>query len=408
MQRPQIAKSNSLRYTGPTAAAIAAQLPGNHVPDSHGRRRLRGICHGHGDRPDSTSLVIQDRPEGGINVWCWAGCSRQTIITAIEQATGFVIWEAWERNGGLPAAARTRKPNGPVVPSSGAKSEFSPEKTQMARKSGDLQRIASELWNLRTLPIPSDEHHPARLWMAARNLWRPDLPPPGAIRWLPGEAHFQGKGKHTGAGSLVALIAEPEAWQAAWPGLPVPRGVQLVAIDAQGAPALDRPAEAGGLGKRSIGQTTNAVVVLGCPDLSLAKEAARVAEGLADALALASRYPGPAIATLGTATMAGSNLGSWLATCSAGVTVHADADGSGEAAARKLRRNVLAAGGTANARLPARGKDAGEAAAASPFGPLPDGWIEYAATLVETTEWPRWEMARQAVTVLSEVTEGEA
>ena len=145
--------------------------------------------------------------------------------------------------------------------------------------------------------------------------------------------------------------------------------------------------------------------MFGCPDLSAAIEPVRVAEGLADALALASRYSGPAIATLGTATMAGQSLGSWLATCSAGVTVHADADGSGEAAARKLRRHVLAANGTASARMPACGKDAGEAAAANPFGPLPEEWTAYAATLIETTGWPRWEVARQAVTTLSELSE---
>ena len=407
MQELRTPRRTSRRYTGPNVATIAALLPGSHRPDSQGRRRLRGICHGHGDRPDSASLVIQDRPEGGISVRCWAGCDRQTIISALERATGLVIWEAWE-NSELPLGNRgATKPSGARSTGTGQKPDAPASHDKQAGKAGSMQGIARELWSRRTLPIPTDERHPARLWLAARNLWRPELPPPAALRWLPGEAHFQGNGKHTGAGSLVALVAAPQAWQDAWPDLPPPQAIQLVAIDAYGNPALDRPAEVGGLGKRSIGQTTNAVVVFGCPDLSATMEPVRVAEGMADALALASRYPGPAIATLGTATMAAQSLGAWLATCPAGVTVHADADGSGEAAARKFRRNVLAAGGIASARLPARGKDAGEAAVASPFGPLPEGWTEYAATLVETTGWPRWEVARQAVTMLSDVTEEE-
>ena len=84
----------------------------------------------------------------------------------------------------------------------------------------------------------------------------------------------------------------------AWPGLPEPQAVELIAVDRDGTPALDRPANAGGLGKRTHGPKSGAVVVFGCPDLTLAMGPVRVGEGVADALALASRYPGPAVATL--------------------------------------------------------------------------------------------------------------
>ena len=208
------------------------------------------------------------------------------------------------------------------------------------------------------------------------------------------------RGKHTGAGSLVALAAPPEAWTAAWPNLPAPHAVQLIAIDAQGAPALDRPADAGGLGKRSIGSTTGLIVVFGCPDLSEALEPVRVAEGVADALALASRYPGPAVATLGTSAMTGDDLPRWLAAAAAGTVVHVDADTGGEDSARQLRRRIQALGGTVRAVLPAEGKDAAESAALRPFQDLPEGWEDYAATLRDTTSWPRWEIARQAVTMM--------
>lgn len=262
--------------------------------------------------------------------------------------------------------------------------------------------MARRTWDHDTKQIPTDPTHPARRWLAARNLWRPELPPPGVLRWLPAETHYQGRGQHTGAGSLVALAAPPLAWSVAWPALPPLQAVQLIAVDALGTPALDRPEDSGGLGKRSIGATTGAIVLFGYPNLASALEPVRVAEDLADALALATRYPGAAVATLGTSTMAGEELAAWLATCPAGVAVHADGDAGGEGAPRQLRRNIRAAGGTARALLPARGKDAAEAASAAPFGPLPDGWIDYAKTLQETTDWPRWEIARQAVTLLTE------
>lgn len=100
------------RYTGPTARQLAALLPGSSRPDSHGRWRFRGLCHGHGDRPDSASLVLQDRPGGGFSVKCWAGCDRPTIIAALEQASGLQIWDAWE--GAEPPGSGTGAENRPI------------------------------------------------------------------------------------------------------------------------------------------------------------------------------------------------------------------------------------------------------------------------------------------------------
>ena len=83
-------------YTGPTAATVASRLPGGTGrPDSAGRYRVRGFCHGHGDKRDSASLSIQDRDQGGLLVTCFVGCDRQTIIAALERATGLTIWQAW-------------------------------------------------------------------------------------------------------------------------------------------------------------------------------------------------------------------------------------------------------------------------------------------------------------------------
>ena len=96
-----------------------------------------------------------------------------------------------------------------------------------------------------------------RRWLANRRLWRPELPLPAAVRWAPAT------GQHTGAGSIVALAPPPVAWAAAWPELPTVAAVQLVHVDAQGQPALDRPAEAGGREKRAMGMLQGAAVVLG-------------------------------------------------------------------------------------------------------------------------------------------------
>ena len=252
-------------------------------------------------------------------------------------------------------------------------------------------------------PIPTSPDHPARRWLAARNLWRPELPTPGALRWLPAADHYQGRGPHLGAGSLVALAAPPESWQEAWPGLPAPQAVQLVAIDATGEPTLDRPAQAGGLGKRTIGTATGSVVLFGNPILAESSAPVRVAEGLADALALTSRYPGPALATLGTSTMQGRSLAEWIAGAAAGVVVHADADTAkngrppaGAGAARSLCRQVESYGGQAAAFLPASGKDPADAARNEPFGQLEEGWVNYARQLQQETDWPGWEISRQA------------
>ena len=181
--------------------------------------------------------------------------------------------------------------------------------------------------------------------------------------------------------------------------------MQLIAVDRDGAPALDRPAENGGLGKRRYGSTADLIVVFGNPVLSEAISPVRVTEGVADALALASRHSGPAVATLGTTGMAkeeGGSLVGWLAVSAAGTVIHAGA--GGELNARQLRRQIIVtAGGRVAAVLPTLGKDAAEAAAGLPFTVLPTGWEDYAKTLTETTRWPRWEIARQASCILSQV-----
>ena len=272
-----------------------------------------------------------------------------------------------------------------------------------------LRRIgwARSWWEASQL-IPTSPENPARRWLGNRRLWRPELPLPAAVRWAPAT------GQHTGAGTIVALAAQPVAWATAWPELPNVAAVQLVHVDAQGQPALDRPAEAGGREKRTIGMLRGAAVVLGNPLLPEASATAHVAEGLADALALASRVEGTAVAALGTSGLMEQDqlLAQWLAGSAQGVRIHCDADEpkqgrppAGRRAAAVLMVAVNEAGGRALIVPPAPGsKDYADECAQGPeFGPLPEGWEDYAKTLRETTDWPRWEIARVATNILQEL-----
>ena len=251
-----------------------------------------------------------------------------------------------------------------------------------------------------TEAIPKDVVHPARRWFTNRNLWRPEVEAPTPLRWLP--ASRTHPGPHTGAGSLVALLAKPTAWAEAWPRLPSPQAVEIIAVDRDGKPALDRPQQEDGLGKRTLGAKTGAVLILGNPLLTNIEASVRVAEGVADALALAARFTGPAVASMGDAGMTADGFSEWLASAAGGVVIHADNDEPGQAAASRLCGAVRIHGGTARAVLPPQGKDAGVVARDNPFAPLTQSWPGYADTLAEVNGWPRWEAQRQAALQMEE------
>ena len=260
--------------------------------------------------------------------------------------------------------------------------------------------LPARIW-AETEAIPNDAGHPARRWVSDRNLWRPEVRTPAPLRWLP--ASRTRPGPHTGAGSLVALLAQPAAWTEAWPHLPTPQAVEIIAVSATGQPALDRPAPEGGLGKRTLGAKAGAVLVLGNPLLGDAQAPVRVAEGVADALAIAARFPGPAIASMGDAGMNAGGFAEWLAWSGSGVVIHSDNDDAGQAAASRLCGAVRIHGGTSRAVLPPQGKDAGVVSSINPFASLAESWPSYADTLAEMNRWPLWEAQRQAALLMEEV-----
>ena len=244
--------------------------------------------------------------------------------------------------------------------------------------------------------IPRQAEHPVRRWLARRHLWHPEIPVPDGLRWLPAVAERR---RHSGVGSIVVLVAEPVEWSLSWPQLPPPQGVQLIAVAPDGM-AAELETRSGWLGKQSRGVLTDCVAVFGNPIWEEATVPVRIAEGAADTLALASRYAGPALATLGTGAMRSDSLSSWLASAPQGAVIHCDDDPGGQRAAADLRRAVRTAGGRCVAVLPAA-DDAKDPAAAAAFFPpltgLPPEWRDYAVTLRDCNPtWPAWEVYRQA------------
>lgn len=248
-------------------------------------------------------------------------------------------------------------------------------------------------------PIPRCDH-PARRWFQHRNLWRPEVEAPHPLRWLPAGKTFPGP--HLGAGSIVALLAPPSAWITAWPGLPHPMAVEIIAIDDQGFPSKDRPSDLGGLEKRTLGNKRGCVLLLGAPGTGPRKEPVRVAEGMADALALAARFSGLSLATMGDAGMKAVDLALWLSTLDQETVIHADNDSPGREAANRLVLALKGLGVPARAVLPPCGKDAADTAAHRPFLDLRGGWQEYSDRLTAKYGWPRWESQRQAAILMGD------
>jgi hypothetical protein len=342
------------------------------------RDRLRIPCPAHGGTNPNLELKVAGNR---ISAVCFSqSCSYRDIAQAIEAKFGISIGRGHNEENTL---ARTeRRPASPK------------------RVHHDLRTYALKLWRL-SIPIPRSSDHPARKWLANRNLWRPELPLPGPVRWISAE-HLNHD--YLGAGAIITMAAQPTSWTQAWPNLPELSCIQLVFVAQDGSPAMDR-----GLTKRTYAAVQDAVVVLGCPLLEQTTAPVDVAEGLADALALASRSPAPAVATLGTSGMNSAIIADWLATSPA-TRVWADRDEAkagrappGQRHGRELMRLVNDAGGNATAlHTPSPHKDPAAAAASMGFNDPGPAWREYARTLSETTACPRWEIARQAIAICAE------
>ena len=326
------------------AEAIARRLSPSARRSPSGWWPLPGICH---DRRDRPHLGVRDNSgrDGSdvVSVKCWAGCDRDSVRRAIEGATGWRIWGQRIDDSPAPRTSAT---------------------TQNRETPRDRTEYARQLWAA-SFRIDQDPDHPVRRWVARRGLyWPAPVPLPSCIRWLPAGLLSQ---QHQGAGAIVAAFAPHDEWAERWPHLPNPTCIELVHLDAEGLPALDKPAEEGGLGKRSYGIRQGAVCLLGDPRPESAVGLA-IVEGLADALALASRSPETAAAVGGVSGLQADRLLDWLSRWS-GVTVYADDDPDGVDSARRLRR-LLAHRGleTSVYTLAGEHNDPGDYAADNPTG----------------------------------------
>lgn len=198
--------------------------------------------------------------------------------------------------------------------------------------------------------IPPYPAHPARRWLAERCLWWGLLPLPAAVRWLPAFPAegwpYGGRPPQTPA--VLAAAAAPREWEEAWPAVPEPRAVHAIL--------------AGMAGKRTYGPVRGCCVLIGNPDPGSGR--LLIAEGLADALALASRQPGTVAATLTTPPHQGQVFG--YAARWPEVAVYADDDPAGRSAARQLRA-LLEARGIAASAITLTAKDPAAAAAGRPL-----------------------------------------
>ena len=158
-------------------------------------------------------------------------------------------------------------------------------------------------------------------------------------------------------------------------------------------PTKDR----GGLGKRTYGHQRGGVCLIGDPR---AGGQVGVVEGLADALAVAARFPWAVAALCGTAGFRQPETARALVDA-ARVEIWADQDGPGAEAATVLAVGLELAGVPVTARAVARGKDA--AAAAGPFPQVSAALVATeAARAVAADGIPLGEARRQAAALLME------
>ena len=197
-----------------------------------------------------------------------------------------------------------------------------------------------DLWT-KALPITAQSWHPARRWLRNRHLWPPGEPLPPGIRWLPRYAAEPATGC---CGRLLALLAPWPHWeQAAGTGqpLPEPQALQTIAITKAGLPCRDRPEAAGGLDKRTLGPSRSAIFLAGG---ELPAPTIRIAEGVADALALAARCDSEdgeaALATAGTGPWHSPEFADTLDRTGSRIILHPDQDAAGRRAALELSRRL--------------------------------------------------------------------
>ena len=167
-------------------------------------------------------------------------------------------------------------------------------------------------------------------------------------------------------------------------------------MDAEGESALDRPEAEGGERKRAHGSRKGTLCILGDPRAHKASDLT-LTEGIADALALASRYMATSAAFRRRRSEGRGGGAGRLVRYLDGHDPLADRDAPGVRTGWELRDACAEAGFDLHVKLlPPGYKDA--AAAAAPLGTLDMELVrELTRDLQEKDGLPQWEAARVAV-----------
>ena len=147
------------------------------------------------------------------------------------------------------------------------------------------------------LPIADAHDHPIRRWMAKRNLWRPELPLPPSLRWIPADAPIVSGERTRALARSRFRLRRSRLGEQAYPETPAtcPRCSLSASTPKVREPTTRTP--------REIELTSRSSATPGLPygpSGTCRGDRVVVCEGAADALALAARETDPVIATLTT------------------------------------------------------------------------------------------------------------
>ena len=296
----------------------------------------------------------------------------------------------------------------PYSPSPFPRRQVPPASKPKGRQPSDEARTAyaGRIWTA-AREIPLDADHPARRWLAARNLWWPELPVPPMVRHiarLPAEGREEAGYRPQLHGAVVGMVARPTDWLAAWPELPDPQAVHCVFVDKRGEPIRG---DNGRAWKLTYGPSKGAAILIGSPSPVYGLG---MSEGLADGLALAARRWETVLCTL-TTPRAASAAAEYAAASGGRVFLHLDNDGAGRKSGVGLLAELRSRGVRATASIPPHGyKDAAEYAADNPLPEL-TGVRQDMEALTESWELagvnPAWENLRIAARCLLDNTKGD-
>lgn len=356
-----------------------------------GRERV-GSCPRCGG--DDRFHVRQGR-NGSAIVGC-RGCIDGESETIRKARYGELIRATFPQNG-----ETDNRPRPPLDTRTGATRPGKADKGRSGPTEAQKQAYAVRLWQVAE-DIPIDPNHPARGWLFNRkggesgpSLWWGECQPPPVVRFLeafPAEG-WPWSGNPPRCHALVVLRAAPSDWLNAWPDVPSPRAVQVLCIDGAGrkvSPWAGRP------DKLSLSATGGTCVVVGDP--AFAAELV-IAEGLADALAVASRGFETVLTVLGVPHPSGAVFD--YARQWGDVTMIADNDenGVGQRAAYRMRRDLLK---HTEARVVTLANDPAAFAETRPLPVLDDPKdLQEMATELQGDGLPRWECYRRAALCLA-------